>query len=432
MAENESMEGKDLAHEAKMSLKEKVLEEVERLKNGESKVVVGELEATKIGNQAILKVRGRTIAIVSGKEIQYNIPKFEELKKQLQEEGQTLDDLGLPDLQEEIDKIQKQNSQRKEEEHKEKQSKEEENDEQIDEEEKDDEKPEIETDKDEKKEEIAKKYNVNESQVIHIANDKKITQDERFQGLVKWAKDREDIYIIPGENPYTYKFISEQDGVQEEIEAGTDKVIGGTNPDVTVKRIDGEKITEIKPLAMYEIDSDSSIAIVQTEHGETEAIYCRQQEGNKKEYWGSVIPEASGKNVLQQEPKVREFMDHKYNSGLDLDDKADSLRRQEELEKRGLPSDKEGVQVQEIEGSNSQNIALNIEEIAEDLMKRDGIIDRATVPPGYYENKAQKILNLMEDNENITYEQAVEQVDNQGKREQGGRTPGNSRNSRRE
>ena len=48
MAENESMEGKDLAHEAKMSLKEKVLEEVERLKNGESKVVVGELEGTVV------------------------------------------------------------------------------------------------------------------------------------------------------------------------------------------------------------------------------------------------------------------------------------------------------------------------------------------------------------------------------------------------
>jgi len=416
MAENETMEGKDLAVEQKRTFQEKVLEQIENLKNGESKIVIGELEATKIGDQAILKIRGKAIAIARKEKIEYNLANFETLKKELAEEGQTLDDLGLPDLQDEIDKIQKQNSERELQE-KEEQVEPEENDEQIDEEEKDDKKPELE---DKKKEEIAKKYNLNASQVIHIAKDEKITEDERFHGLVNWAKDREDVYVIPGEDSYTYKFIGEQDGKQEEIEAGTNKVVGGKNPDVTVKRIDGEKITEVKPLAMYEIDSETSIAIVKNEHGEPEALYCRQQEGDEKAYWGNVIPEASGKNVLQQEPEEREFMDHKYNSGIDLADKADALTRQEELEKRGLPTNKEGVQVEEIEGNHEQNIALNIEEIEEDLMKRDGIVDRNTMPPGYYENKAQKVLNLMEQNKNITYEQAVEEIENQGQREPGG------------
>lgn len=422
MAENEGMEGKDLAAEQKKEFKQIVLEQIAKLKNGESQIVVGELEATKIGDQAILKVRGKSIAIVRGNTIEYNLANFEDLKKELAEDGQTLDDLGLPDLQAEIDKIQKQTSAR-EQQNQEEQKAQEENDEDVVDEEKDDNKPKLE-DKDEKKEEIAKKYNINASQVIHIAKDEKITEDERFQGLVKWAEDRDDVYVVPGEDPYTYKFIGSTDGQEEEIEAGNNKVIGGKNPDVTVKRIDGEKITEIKPLAMYEIDSETSIAIVKNEHGEPEALYCRQEAGKEKAYWGSVIPEASGKNVLQQEPEVREFMDHKYNSGLDLDKKSNALERQEELEKRGLPTDKEGVQVEEIEGSHEQNIALNIEKIAEDLMKKDGIVDRATMPPGYYENKAQKVLNLMQENENITYEQAVEQVENQGQREQGGRTQG--------
>ncbi len=432
MAENESMEGKDLATEEKKEFKEQILEQIENLKNGESKMIVGEMEATKIGDQAILKVRGKSIAIVREKQIEYNLANFEALKKELEEEGKTLDDLGLPDLQEEIDKIQKQNSEKVEEQQTQEEQKEQEDEGENIEEEKDDEKPELEEDKDkdEQKEEIAKQYNVDAKDVIHISKDEKITENERFQGLVKWAGDRDDVYVIPGEDPYTYKFIGDKDGELEEIEAGKNKAIGGKSPDVTVKRVDGEKITEVRPLAMYEVDSQTSIAIVKNEYGEPEALYCRQEGGNGKAYWGSVIPEASGKNVLQQSPETRDFMDHKYNSDLDLEEKTFALTRQEDLEKRGVPSKAEGVQVNEIDKSHEQNRELNVEEIAEDLMTRDGIVDRLTVPPGFYENKAEKVLKLMEENKSITYEQALEQIETKGQREAGGRTPGEPRDKR--
>ena len=432
MAENESMEGKDLATEEKKEFKEQILEQIENLKNGESKMIVGEMEATKIGDQAILKVRGKSIAIVREKQIEYNLANFEALKKELEEEGKTLDDLGLPDLQEEIDKIQKQNSEKVEEQQTQEEQKEQEDKGENIEEEKDDEKPELEEDKDkdEQKEEIAKQYNVDAKDVIHISKDEKITENEKFQGLVKWAGDRDDVYVIPGEDPYTYKFIGDKDGELEEIEAGKNKAIGGKSPDVTVKRVDGEKITEVRPLAMYEVDSQTSIAIVKNEYGEPEALYCRQEGGNGKAYWGSVIPEASGKNVLQQSPETRDFMDHKYNSDLDLEEKTFALTRQEDLEKRGVPSKAEGVQVNEIDKSHEQNRELNVEEIAEDLMTRDGIVDRLTVPPGFYENKAEKVLKLMEENKSITYEQALEQIETKGQREAGGRTPGEPRDKR--
>lgn len=432
MAENESMEGKDLATEEKKEFKEQILEQIENLKNGKSKMIVGEMEATKIGDQAILKVRGKSIAIVREKQIEYNLANFEALKKELEEEGKTLDDLGLPDLQEEIDKIQKQNSEKVEEQQTQEEQKEQEDEGEDIEEEKDDEKTELEEDKDkdEQKEEIAKQYNVDAKDVIHISKDEKITENERFQGLVKWAGDRDDVYVIPGEDPYTYKFIGDKNGELEEIEAGKNKAIGGKSPDVTVKRVDGEQITEVRPLAMYEVDSQTSIAIVKNEYGEPEALYCRQEGGNEKAYWGSVIPEASGKNVLQQSPETRDFMDHKYNSGLDLEEKAFALTRQEDLEKRGVPSKAEGVQVNEIDKSHEQNRELNVEEIAEDLMTRDGIVDRLTVPPGFYENKAEKVLKLMEEDKSITYEQAVEQIESKGQREAGGRTPGEPRDKR--
>lgn len=432
MAENESMEGKDLATEEKKEFKEQILEQIENLKNGESKMIVGEMEATKIGDQAILKVRGKSIAIVREKQIEYNLANFEALKKELEEEGKTLDDLGLPDLQEEIDKIQKQNSEKVEEQQTQEEQKEQEDEGEDIEEEKDDEKPELEEDKDkdEQKEEIAKQYNVDAKDVIHISKDEKITENERFQGLVKWAGDRDDVYVIPGEDPYTYKFIGDKDGELEEIEAGKNKAIGGKSPDVTVKRVDGEQITEVRPLAMYEVDSQTSIAIVKNEYGEPEALYCRQEGGNEKAYWGSVIPEASGKNVLQQSPETRDFMDHKYNSGLDLEEKTFALTRQEDLEKRGVPSKAEGVQVNEIDKSHEQNRELNVEEIAEDLMTKDGIVDRLTVPPGFYENKAEKVLKLMEEDKSITYEKALEQIESEGQREAGGRTPGEPRDKR--
>lgn len=427
MAENETMEGKDLAKEEKKEFKDELLEQIAKMKNGESKMIIGELEATKLADQTILKVRGKAIAIARGGTIEYNLTNFEKLKEELAEEGQTLEDLGLPDLQTEIDKIQKQNS-KEEKEQEENNANEENEGEEIEEEEKDDEKPELEEEdkenQDEKKEEIAKKYNVNAKHVIHIAKDEKITENEKFQGLVEWTKDHDEVYFIPGDDLYTYKAIGERKGKQEEIEQATNKRIDGKNPSVTVKRIDGEQITEVQPYAMYEIDKDTSVAIVINEHGEREALYCRTQAGNKREFWGEVIPEASGKNVLQQDIETREFMDHKYISKEDLDKKAGALDRQDDLEKRGLPSEKEGVQLDEIEGTHKQNVIKNVEEIESDLMSRDGIADKLTVPPGYYENKAKRILTIMEKDENITYEQAVEKVEEQGQREEGGITRG--------
>lgn len=437
MAENESMEGKDLAQEQLKQFNKQVLEAIDKLgtlKTGETATILGGIQVTKsVGNHAILALKGKNIAIINGKTIQYSLANYQEVKKALEEEGQTLEDLGLPDLEEAIAKIQNQNNEKEQEDGNLEQEEEEprqEDDEEIVDEEKDDEKPDLEDDKDSKKEEIAKKYNLSARNVVHLANDERVTENERFKGLVEWAKEYDDVYAIPGDDEYSYKFIGSKKGSIEEIETGTNKVIGGRNPDITIKRIDGEQITEIKPIAMYEVDSQTAIAIVKDEHGYPETIYCRKQEGNEKEYWGSVIPEASGKNVMQQSPEVRGFMDHRNNSGLDLNKKADELSRQEELEKRGVPSKKQGVQVEEIEGNSQQNREINIEDIAEDLMKRDGIIDRATVPPGFYEHKAEKVLVLMEGNKNLTYEQAVEQVENEGQREDGGRTPGEKNNRR--
>ena len=430
MAENEGMEGKDLAQKEKKDFENKLLEVIENLKNGHTTISTEGLEVTNFGGQFILKMRGINFGIVSEEgKFSYNKANFIKLKQTLQEEGVTLEQLGLPDLEQSIDQEEKEQKEEQEQENEENNEGEE-----IEEEEKDDEKPDLEEEKkeekDEKKEEIAKQYGINSSQVIHISKNKKIT-DKNFGQIAEWTRNYEDIYIVPGEDEYSRKFIGVSDGKQQEIEEAQ-KQIGGKSPDITVKRIDGEQITQVKPISMYELDDKTAIAIVKDQYGRPEALYCRQEGGDKKTFWGSIIPEADGKNVMQQGPETREFIDYKNNSNNDLAKKADALSRQQDLEQRGAPSKKEGVQVKEIEGSAEQNRKLNIEDIVKELMSRDGVVDKLTVPPNYYENKAEKVLYIMENEENITYEEAVEKARGKGTREEGGRTPGETRNKREE
>lgn len=277
----------------------------------------------------------------------------------------------------------------------------------------------LEKQEEKEKEKIAKKYKVNTNQIIHVdLHNEKITEDETFARLVSWADGQEEVYVIPGEDEYSWKTIGKKEGEEEftEIEAAH-KQIHGKNPNITIQKIDNEKITEIRPLAMYEIDSDTAIAVVRNEYGEPEQLYCRKQEGEQK-YWGTVIPEASKKNVRQLEFDARSFMSTKNTSGLDLEKKEDELKKARDLSERGVPSKEEGVQIYEIDGNSRQNREVVKEEIVRDLMQRDGIVDKLTVPPGYYENKAEKVLGLLEQNQEINYEQAVEQIDKQGEREE--------------
>lgn len=269
------------------------------------------------------------------------------------------------------------------------------------------------------KEKIAKKYNVNSKQVVHIdTEDEKITEDDTFGDLVEGADEKEDTFVVPDKDMHTYKTIGKGEGEEEytEIE-GANNQIHGKNPDVTVKRIDGDKIEEVTPLAMYDIDGKSTMAVVEAQYGEREALYCRKEEGEQK-YWGAVVPEVSGKNVRQMEYSKREFMSHKNTSAMDLEKKEDELAKAQDLSDRGVPSKEEGVQVYEIDGNSRQNYETRKEEVVADLMKRDGIVDKLTVPPGYYEHKAEKVLNLLTENKEMEYDEAVERIDNEDKREE--------------
>ena len=439
MAENEGMEGKDFAKEEQVKAKfEEILTQIiNEMEHDEATVTI---EGTNI-NINVKKEKkihqislcGKQIATVDeNNEFLYDIEKLEDVKKLLENGKRPVakyEDLGLPDI-EYLKELEKEKQKEDGE-----QEKENPDDEEKDENEKDEEgKPDLEDDK-EDREEIAEEYNISSKDVIHVKRDDpdKVAEHENFASAAKFDKKYKDIYMLREKDPYTWKAIGkDKDGKKEEIENEQNKQTGGRNPDITIKKVSGEKIEEIKPLAIFKIDSQTAYAIAIDEHGQSEFLYCRQQAGDKKNYWGIKVPEAERKNTIQESADAREFLDRRNNSSQDLADKAEAFEKADDLDKRGVPSKEKGVQTYEIEGNERQNREVAKEEIKEDLYERLGIKEKMKgAMPGYLDyiekkldQKAERIMQLLEEDDSITYEEAVSRVEKEfGGKEPGGKTP---------
>lgn len=439
MAENEGMEGKDFAKEEQVKAKfEEILTQIiNEMEHDEATVTI---EGTNI-NINVKKEKkihqislcGKQIATVDeNNEFLYDIEKLEDVKKLLENGKRPVakyEDLGLPDI-EYLKELEKEKQKEDGE-----QEKENPDDEEKDENEKDEEeKPDLEDDK-EDREEIAEEYNISSKDVIHVKRDDpdKVTEHENFASAAKFDKKYKDIYMLREKDPYTWKAIGkDKDGKKEEIENEQNKQTGGRNPDITIKKVSGEKIEEIKPLAIFKIDSQTAYAIAIDEHGQSEFLYCRQQAGDKKNYWGIKVPEAERKNTIQESADAREFLDRRNNSSQDLADKAEAFEKADDLDKRGVPSKEKGVQTYEIEGNERQNREVAKEEIKEDLYERLGIKEKMKgAMPGYLDyiekkldQKAERIMQLLEEDDSITYEEAESRVEKEfGGKEPGGKTP---------
>jgi hypothetical protein len=436
MAENEGMEGKDFAKEEKIKeqFEKVIMQIINEMENDNATITIEgtdiNIDVKKEKEAYQISLFGKQIATVrEDEEFSYNIEELENIKKTLEDGKRPVakyEDLGLPDI-EYLKELEK------EKEEKEKGEEDKNTDDEKEEKEEDEEKPDLEDDK-EDREEIAEEYNVSSKDVIHIKRDDsdKVTEHENFASAAKFDKKYEDVYIIKAKDAYSWKAIGkDNEGKKEEIKNEQEKQTGGKNPDITIKKVSGEKIEEIKPLAVYKIDSQTAYAVTRNKHGETELVYCRQQAGDQKQYWGIMVPEAEGKNTIQESADAREFLDRRINSSQDLSDKAEAFKKADDLDKRGVPSKEKGVQTYEIEGNERQNREVTKEEIKEDLYERLGIKEKMKgAMPGYLDyiddkidELAEKILKLLEENDSISYEEAVEIVQKSFERDQGGRTP---------
>ena len=442
MAENEGMEGKDFAKEEQIKAKfEEILTQIINEMEHDEATVTLEGEAADININVKkekevynISLLGENIATIDeNKQFSYDINGLENVKQKLEDKKNPVakyEDLGLPDI-EYLKELEKEKQKEDGEQEKENPDGEEKDENEKDEEEK----PDLEDDKEEDREEIAEEYNISSKDVIHIKRDEgeKVTEHDTFANATNFDKKYKDIYMIRGKDPYSWKAIGkDKDGKKEEIENEQNKQKGGKNPDITIKKVSGEKIEEIKPLAVYKIDSQTAYAVTRNEHGQSELVYCRQQAGDNKNYWGIKVPEAERKNTIQESADAREFLDRRNNSSQDLSDKAKAFERADDLDKRGVPSKEKGVQTYEIEGNERQNRETTKEEIKEDLYERLGIKEKMKgAMPGYLDyieqkidQKAEKIMQLLDENDSMTYEEAVNRAEREsGEREQGGKTP---------
>jgi len=248
---------------------------------------------------------------------------------------------------------------------------------------------------------------------------KRVTHKDTMAGLTKWSEKYDDIFILPGEDEYSWQTIGvDKDGKEEAI---NNKQIEGKNPNVTIKILDenssNEEIKEVRPLAMYEIDNHTSYAIIRDGSGKTQALYCRQEEGRGKEYWGHVIPEAQGKNVKEASVESRDSISAEYHSNYDLSKRGDALEAAKSLEERGFPSKGgKGVQMEEIQNKPEQNRELTKEAIINDLAEKAVASSSMPMAKTAYmkihaeelNKKAERILTIGEEDDDITYDEAID------------------------
>ena len=275
---------------------------------------------------------------------------------------------------------------------------------------------------DETKQEIATRYRVSPNQVVHISmgeRGKRVTNNDTMAGLTKWSEKYDDVFILPGEDEYSWQTIGvDKEGKEERI---NNRQMEGKNPNVTIKMIDenspNKEIKEVRPVAMYEIDNKTSYAIVRDGAGKVQALYCRQEEGKGKEYWGHLVPEAQGKNVEEASADSRESISPEFYSSYDLSKRGESFEKSKSLDERGFPSKGgKGVQMQEIQEEPEQNRELTKEAIINDLAERAIASSPMPMAKTAYikihqeelSKKAERILSIGEEDADITYDKAID------------------------
>lgn len=169
MAENESKEGKNLALDQKKEFEARILKAIEDLKTGQTTISTEGIEVTNYdGSMYTIKLKGIIFCTIDEKgEFSYKPNNFKQLKKVLDEEEITLEELGLPDLEQAIDleeKVKNQDNKEDGELHEEKNNDDEKLDEKNDEEE-------LEEDIEKDKERIAKELEIEPEKIYPIRAD---------------------------------------------------------------------------------------------------------------------------------------------------------------------------------------------------------------------------------------------------------------------
>lgn len=415
MAENDAMEGKDLAIKEKKEFEERVLEAIQELKEGQTTISTEGLEITNSKDNYIIKLKGIPFGLISkdGK-FTYNKENFKQVKKALEEEGITLEELGLPDVEEWIDEKEKQEKdiERK----------------LVDKErevEKDDKKEEEKGDKengDEEEPDLSDTMH-KKSNWIKLDLNVEVVKGRTLKDILGCKES--EAYIAPGKDSYDYSIV-------EGNEESGFKVLD------TLERTEGrapsQEIMSIESNGEMDINSKQSLTMLKCKGRNDEGFtISKLGNGNEQvriEYWrkaykdmymSSVVPqEKADRGMGKPNQETKELMSKKYHSRKELSNKMDMHEEiTGEINKQNLPDNinpaSDGIQIEELDRKNFREKLIN--KIVEDEM---GTGSQMPGRENYIRQKAEKMADKILD-EDKDYEVAKKEAF--GEKEQGGRTP---------
>lgn len=404
MAENEGMEGKDLALDKKKEFEAKLLEAIKDLKTGQTTISVEGIEVTNFGEQYTIKMKGITFGII-GKDgkFTYNRGNFKALKDALKEDGKTLEDLGLPDLEQSIDQ---EKEPEQEDDEPEVQNQDPEDEEHQD---GDEEKPEDDLDKD--KEKIAKQLGIDPKKIYPIRKDSAFYRNHpgMFPG--------QDLFFFEDEKGNIKVGTRDENGEPiEDTVHFTSSNMGDMEPVIRLGngREDVKKEMPIQTIGIKnpakengEKDvHDRYIAVFRGNGGylEFEEVEQSRQEG---ELGVAERIEVSGREYNTQE--INERTENRSGG----QSAGETIRNHNIVEESSHGDD--GVQPDEIFSDNE----TFKKQIATELTKRYG-----PMPQERLELMTEDVMQRLENGEE--YDDALARVGIES-REQGGRTPGEGR-----
>lgn len=334
--------GKDLALKEKQEFEERILEAIEDLRTGETTISAEGIEVTNYGEQCTIKLKGITFGLIDKEgNFTYNKQNFIEVKKALEQEGITLEELGLPDIEQWIDEKEKQEEQ--EEQQREGEQKDEE-DLSDDMEEKDEEEPGKEKDKKDNSEQEQMKKDSKNWQEMDL--DREFTDSENFG---EWI--RGTLHVYPDrvyrrqKGAHDFEYVGEFDGKYEPLELSTDLEGKNTTQEVYIVKEDGTlELDEVDSILLTK-DGNYGIATkvpdgVSAEMTKSYSV-TRTKDGK---YLATQLIEKSGQN---RDPNLpgKEVGDRYRNSVYDVEE---FIEQKEEIENRDMEFAEDGTTIDEI------------------------------------------------------------------------------------
>lgn len=369
MAENDALKD-NLAFEQKKKFEDEIKETIKELKTGET-TTIGGMEITNYGGQATIKLEGIDITfgiVDKDGNFTYNRENFVEVKKVLEEEGITLEELGLPDIEEWIDLEDQQREENTGAERGESKEKGGEEKPKIEE-------PEEEKQKDDEEKKLVKKeYPKKDSSWIEIKSDRETDEMRTFSTMLKkeypnHMQGAERFFIAPNPkdaNDYNLYVADARGNVINEIPLEHTEGKNPMDEDILTYGKDGNDAKSKQAVQILKIGNSVNGAMLVITGGTrtgTQVHIGNRSRGD--DYNAHTISSSlSQKEIMDANESVRKGTSSSYGEREQGTRERKYYETLQKLEKQGVPDGnnpaKDGISTEEIEVDSINDLSASL------------------------------------------------------------------------